>query len=148
MSHAVFILLHATFASVALVAAAFSSRGTRWFVTYYVSMALMLLFLVMAIAVDWAGRTLTEQAVNVALTALGAFMMLKAEWARRIRWRSMRSFIGHVGFTVVGLVDAFVVVTMLNLGAPGWLVGIVGLAIALIGHLIIGVAQRRAASPP
>jgi len=56
------------------------------------------------------------------------------------------AFVGHVGLTLVGLVDAFVVVTILNAGVPGWVTAIVGVAIAVAGHRLIGRARSAEAT--
>ena len=120
----------------------------RWFAVYYWSLILMLAFLVLAVAVDWHGRQPGTHAIVGTLIALGGFMVWRAEQARRVRGSSSPRFIEHLGFTLVGLIDAFVVVTVFNLDAPPWLVIAVGVTIALAGHTAIGAvaASRRAAT--
>jgi hypothetical protein len=48
-----------------------------------------------------------------------------------------------LGFTLVALLDAFVVIGALDLGAPGWLVGLVAIAVAAMGHAWITRLKRR-----
>lgn len=81
-----------------------------------------------------------------AFVGLAWFMVWLAARARRIRpsgsARPSRRYLDHVGFTLVALFDAFAVITVLDLGAPIWLVVGTGLAIALAGHLAIRWAKR------
>jgi hypothetical protein len=61
--------------------------------------------------------------------------------ASRTQW-SARG-LDDVGFTLVALLDAFVVIGALDLGAPGWLLGVVAVAVAAIGHVWITRLKRR-----
>ena len=137
-----FIALHAATASVALLAA-LGGRRRRWFATYYWSLVAMLTFLVLAVAVDWAVRDAGRQAVAASLIGLGAVMVWKAERARRARCSPGPDFVDDTGFTIVGLVDAFVVVLVFNLGVAGWVVAAIGAAIAAAGHLVIVTVRAR-----
>jgi hypothetical protein len=73
-----------------------------------------------------------------ALSALGAVMVWCGAQARRIaassrtRWSARE--LDQIGFTLVALLDAFVVIAALDLGAPGWLLGVVAVAVAGMGH--------------
>lgn len=136
------ITLHTVTASVALLAGFFTRRGRGWFATYYWSLVGMLVFLVLAVAADWHGRDLATHVVVGALIALGALMVAKAEQARRTRTTSRRRYVDHVGFTIVGLVDAFVVVTVITVGVPGWLTSAIGAGIAVAGHVVIARVRR------
>src|SRR2546430_11536434 len=58
----------------------------------------------------------------LAFLALGAYMVWRAAQARGL-WppstaEASRESIGHLGFTLVALLDAFVVISVLDLGAP------------------------------
>lgn len=143
--YGVLIWSHAATATVALVAA-FGSRDRRWFGVYHVAMWAMVGFLVAAVAVDVGGRDLARHLVTAALVVLAAVMVWRAELARRTRITDPPRFVGHVGFTIVGLIDAFVVVTVVNSGAPGWLTATVGVLIAVAGHLVIHAVRDRAAA--
>lgn len=139
--YAVLITAHAVAASTAL-AATMGGRRPRWFAVYESSMVAMLMLLVGAIAVDLDGRDSARHIVAVALVALGAVMVGHAELARRVRTEPSTRFVDHVGFTVVGLVDAFVIVALVNAGAPGAVAATVGAVIAVAGHLAIGAHVR------
>lgn len=140
--YTLFITLHAITASVALVAAVVGRRRAPWFATYYGALVAMLVFLVLAVGSDWRGRSVVQHVVVGALVALGGVMIAKAEQARRARHDPDSDFTGLVGFGVVGLVDAFAVVALVNAGLPGWLVGVAGGAIAAAGHGVIHQLRR------
>jgi hypothetical protein len=135
---AVFIALHAGSASVALITGVFLRRRPRWFATYYWSLVLMVVFLVVGVAADMGARPPAVLVIDAALVALAGFMVWRAEQARRLANRASQRWAEHVGFTVVGLVDAFVVVTLVGFGWSGWLVAVVGAGIAVLGHIVIG----------
>lgn len=141
--HAALIAGHAVAATVAL-GAAFGGRRVRWFAVHYGALVAMLVLLVAAIAVDLPDRDAPELVVDAALVALGLVMVAHTERARRARRHDPRRFVDMLGFSVVGLIDAFVVVTVLNTGAPSWVAAVVGLAIAIAGHLTIRAARNGA----
>lgn len=63
--------------------------------------------------------SLARHLVTAALGLLAVVMAWRADLARRTPATDPRRFIGHVGFTTVGLIDAFVVDTIFNRGALG-----------------------------
>lgn len=143
--YSVLIAAHATAATVALAATA-GGRRARWFAVYDASLIAMLVLLVAAIAVDLPGRDLAQHLVSGGLVLLGGIMLRHAELARRVRRTDAIRFVEHVGFTVVGLIDALVVVALFNAGTPGWAAAIVGVVIAVAGHVAIAAVRRR--TPP
>lgn len=82
------------------------------------------------------------------LAALGVGVVWCGLQARRVRPRdddagpSPRYF-ASIGFTLVALVDAFLVIAVLNLGAPGWALATTGVLIAGIGHIVLRGERRR-----
>ena len=144
---ATLLALHAASASVALITAVFVRRRPRWFATYYWSMVAMVAFLVVGIAADLGARQPGVLVIDGALVALAGFMVWRVEQARRLADHSSQRSAEHVGFTVVGLVDAFVVVTLVGLALPGWLVAVVGAGIAVVGHLVIGHRPTTRSAP-
>jgi hypothetical protein len=139
------ITIHAVTATTAL-AAAFGGRRQAWFTVHRASMWLMLVSLTAAIAVDAGGRDVARHVVTGGLVGLGSVMVAHTELAARTR--DTRRVIDHIGFTVVGLVDAFVVVTVFNAGAPGWLTAAIGASIAVVGHLAIRRVRATHAPAP
>ena len=53
-------------------------------------------------------------------------------------------FITLQGFTLIALFEGFIIVTVIDLGGPGWLVGLVAILGVLVGRWAIGVAERQA----
>ncbi len=139
MWHTVFIAVHAAAGLIAFGAGCVAIRRGGLFWTYLWSLVAMELFLVLAIAAEWTLIDAFTRLLFGALAALGLIMVWQADQARRNRPsgspEQWARYVAGVGFTLVALVDAFVVVTVLNAGAPGWSVAVVGVAIGVVGHL-------------
>lgn len=144
MWHTVLISLHAAAGVVAFAAGLRALPHGRLLGTFRWSMVAMAVFLVAAIATELAVTPPGALAVFGALVALAGVMVWRSEAAARAD-RPSRAYIDHVGFCLVGLFDAFWVVTLLRLGLPGWAVGAVAVGIAVIGHVAVGAAARRSA---
>lgn len=146
MAHTVFIVLHALSGVVAFGCGVLALRRTAWFAAYYWAMVVMAVTVAAAVAVTWRDLDSVPRLIFVGLLVLAAVMVLRAELARRLLQRGAHpspAVTGHVGFTLVGLADAFLVVTVLNLGAPGWAMLTVGVVVAVVGHIVVGAAVRR-----
>jgi hypothetical protein len=137
MPHTVLIILHATAALVCFTAGVLS-LGLRTATSgrlrlYLASLLAMLLFMAVAIAVDWAGLDPTARLIFLGLGGLGLYMAWRAgRAATRLRrqdpgWRPR--YLDDIGFTLVALFDGFVIVAAIDLGAPVWLV----ILIAVVG---------------
>lgn len=147
MLHTVLIGLHAAAGTVALLAGCVAiARGTL-FGAYLWSLLGMEIFLVAAVAAEWSTLDPGTQVLFVAFAGLGLFMLWRADQARRMRpsgsARPSSRYVEHVGFTLVALFDAFVVIAVLNAGAPVWAVVASGVVIAVIGHYVLRAAKRR-----
>jgi hypothetical protein len=74
-------------------------------------------------------------------------MVWRGTRARRIaassRQQPSARELDHLGFTLVALLDAFVVIAALDLGAPGWLLAVVAIAVAAMGHVWITRLKKR-----
>lgn len=152
MWHTVFIALHAAAGAIALLAGCASITRRALFGTYLWSLAAMEVFLLAAIAAEWTVLDTGSRVLFAAFAGLGLFMMWRAEQARRMRpGRSPRpsaQYVAHVGFTLVALFDAFIVIAVLNIGAPVWLVIAAGVLVAVAGHFMLRTVRDRIASPP
>lgn len=141
MWHTVFIALHAVAGGTALVAGCIAIQHGAYFGTYLWSMTAMELFLLAAIAAEWTRNELSVRTLFIALAALGAFMVWRAVAARKVLPSGSApppaSYVDHVGFTLVALLDAFVIITVLNAGAPPRLVAAVGVLIGVSGHFVL-----------
>jgi hypothetical protein len=145
MWHSALVTLHALSGLLALVAGWLALRRPSYLDIYFWSLVACIVFVVAVVAVDWGGLEATSRVLFAALIALGAVMVWRGARARRIAatspQRSARE-LDHLGFTLVALLDAFVVIGGLDLGAPGWLVGVVAIAVAAMGHAWITSLKR------
>lgn len=149
MWHTIFITVHAVTGTLALLAGSVALRRGSLFGTYLWSLAGMEVFLVLAIAVEWAELPAGTRVLFTALTFLGVVMLWCAARARPIRPARTAPpsprYVQYVGFTLVALFDAFIVILVLNAGAPGWLVAAVGVLVAVAGHFVLREAKARLA---
>lgn len=141
MWHTAFIALHAAAAAVAFVAGCLALRRAGLYRTYLVSLVGMAVFLVLAVAVGWGANDAATNIVFAALGGLAGFMVWRGLQAGRVR--ASAAHFDHIGFTLVGLADGFLVVTVLRLGAPGWLLAATGIGAAAAGHLALGATRAR-----
>lgn len=147
MWHTVFITVHAVAGGIALLAGCVAIGRRPLFRTYLWSLVAMEVFLVLAIAEVWATIGVATRLLFAAFAALGVYMVWRAEQARRSQPSGSAgpsaAYVAHVGFTLVALFDAFVVILVLDLGAPGWLVAAAGVLIAVAGHLALRAVRER-----
>jgi hypothetical protein len=144
MWHAVLIALHAVSGTVALAAGLVAHR--RLFGVYLWSLVATVVFLAAAVVEEWGRIPPVSRGLFAAFVVLGLVMVWLALAARRLPPGSP-AYLDRVGFTLVALFDAFVVIAVLNLGAPVWLVVTSGVAVAVAGHLILRVAKSSARQP-
>lgn len=143
MLHTALIALHALSGLVALVFGLVTTRSGRLFDVYLWSLVSMGIFLAATVAVEWSGLDTAARVLFGAFVVLAGFMIWLAVRARGMRPRPSARYLDHVGFTVVGLFDAFVVIVVLDVSAPIWLVVGSGVLIAIVGHLAIRRAKGR-----
>lgn len=147
MLHTWLIGLHALAGVAAFTAGCVAVRRRTWFDAYLWSLVLLVAFLAADVSAAWPELGLGIRILFVAFLGLGAYMVWRAVRARALLAsgegpRSAR-YLGHVGFTLVGLLDGFAVIAVLDLGAPGWLCAAVGVAVAIGGHLGIRTLKSR-----
>jgi hypothetical protein len=151
MWRSVLVTLHAASGLLAFVAGCLALRRPSHLDTYFWSLVACIALVVAVVAIDWNELAAPSRALFTALGALGALMVWRGAQARRIaaasgtQWSARQ--LDHLGFTLVALLDAFVVIAALDLGAPGWLLGVVAIAVAAIGHAWITRLKRRLAPP-
>lgn len=149
--HSALITLHALAGTVAFGCGVAALRRPGWFAAYYWSMVVMATSVAAAVAVAWAELDTVTRLVFAGLLVLAAVMVSRAELARRLAVRGNHpspDAVGHIGFTLVGLADAFLVVTVMNLGAPGGVAVAVAVLVAGAGHVAVGRVRRRAVHRP
>lgn len=147
MVHDLAVWTHAVAATVALLAGVRTLPAGRGYPVYRGALVVAVLALVPALATGWAGTDPGLRAVFLGLLGLGAVVVARGVRAGAVlpgadgpvaAWRH------RVGFTLVALVDGFLVVTALRLGAPGWALLAVGAGVAAAGHLAVVTGARRA----
>lgn len=144
--HSLLIALHAGTGVVAMLAGAVALfRGGRLFGTYLVSLIATTLFLALAVAAEWTVLGAGSRVLFTAFTLLAVVMVARGVLAGRLLPAGRRPspvYLEHVGFTLVGLLDAFVVIAVLNAGAPIWLVVASGVLLAIAGHFALRATKR------
>jgi len=147
MWHTAFIAVHAGAGGIALVTGCVALAGGGLFRTYLWSLVTMELLLVLAIGAKWAVIHGPTRVLFGALAMLGAYLVWHADQARRIRASGLAEpsarYVAHIGFTLIALADAFVVILVLHLGAPVWMVATSGVLTALAGHVALRAVQAQ-----
>lgn len=152
MVHLLLITLHAASGVVALAAGAFVLRppgraSPAMFRIYLGALWGMVLFLAVAVAAGWPSLDASSRVLFGALTlfavAIGArgWAAYRAARQRDPGWE--HRYLAHMGFTLIALFDGFVVVAVLDLGAPVWLIILAGLAAVLGGRIALERARAR-----
>ncbi len=146
MTHTSLVAVHAASATLALALGLVAISRGRLFPGYLASLAAMELSLLGAVVVGWQRSPPVANLVFTGLLVLGAVMW----WRGGLAWRLLRSgerpspaCVSHVGFTLVSLVDAFVVVSVLRAGAPIPIVVAAGVAIGVGGHVVLTAVPAR-----
>jgi hypothetical protein len=150
MWRGLFITLHALAGFVAFGAGCDAVVRRRWFAAFFWSLVAMVVFLGLAVAAEWSTLDSVTRPMFITFVGLGGFMVWRAWLARRILGGAPdpevgrgRTYVSHLAFNLVALFDAFVVITVLNSGAPGWATAVVGVAIAVAGHYGADELKRR-----
>ena len=146
MWHSTFIALHALAGLVALVCGCLALYGRyRLLTAYLISLALMTILLAAAIGADWDSIGTGARVLFVAFIALACFMVWRGWMAYRLR-RGER-YVDHLGFTLVALLDAFMVILVLDLTGSGLAAVTTGVVVAVAGHHVLVAVKRRLLSP-
>lgn len=158
MGHTLMIVLHATGGTVAFVAGVLALLRPRpgalaRLIRYahpvnQVGLVVMLVGLVAAIALDWAGLGTAPRVLFVGFAVLAVVMVALSFRAARIRpapgTTPRPAYVGLVGFNLIALFDGFVVVLVLDLVGSGWWAAVAGLLGAVAGNRTLAVVKRRA----
>jgi uncharacterized membrane protein YhaH (DUF805 family) len=152
MLHSVLIALHAGTGVLALLAGtAALLRGGRLFDGYLISLIASTVFLALAVATEWTVIGAGARVLFTAFVLLGVVMVGRGVLARRLRPAGQRpspAYLEHVGFTLIALLDAFVVIAVMNAGAPTWLTVTSGVLLAGAGHVVLRRTKQLLAGEP
>lgn len=148
--HPALITIHAGAGLVALFAGAAALRRRAAFAWYFWSLVACIGFLAAVVAYDWSTLDGSTRALFAALVALGVVMLGRGAHARVLLDAApgppSARFAQHVGFTLVALFDAFLVIAVLDLGVPTWAVVAAGVVGAIAGHFAVRRVSPAAAS--
>lgn len=139
--HSLLIALHAATGVIAMVAGGVALYRGRFFDVYLASLVATTVFLALAVAAEWTVLDAGSRVLFTAFTLLAVVMVARGVLARRLPPTSP-VYLEHVGFTLVALLDAFVVIAVLNAGAPVWLVVASGVLLAVAGHFALRATKR------
>ncbi len=111
----------------------------------------MLLTLVTVVAWDLTSLSLKMLVVYVCLVLLAAYTFYRGYKAKKLieGEAELRSttYLDDVGFTLISLFDGFVIVSAIDLNAPGWLVGLIGTLGIWIGSQTINHIKKKNNKP-
>jgi len=149
--HTALIALHAAAGVMALGAGAIAIRRASSFGVYLWSLVVCIAALAAVVVYDWEGLEAGTRVLFLVFVVFGAYMIRRAVVARRClaapSAERRSRYLDNLGFTLVALFDAFLVIAVLDLGAPGWLTAVAGVAVAVAGHRWIGRLKERGAAP-
>jgi len=154
MLHAIFIAAHAAGGVAAFVFGLIVLRPRMesvptTFHLYLGTLWLMVVFLILVVGIDWTGLGLVSRSVYGILTLLALYTgwrgwrALQNLRSRTTDWKGR--YIDDVGFTLIVLFVGFVVVGTFDLGAPIWLVVVIGVLGILTGRLGVRKTKERVA---
>lgn len=156
MIHTILILGHAFAGVVALVFGCVvmrpPSRRSVAFDIYYVALLTTFVLVLAVVVYDWAVLTVGNRATFSLLAVLGAYTAIRGIHARRalhvrpMGWR--RSYVDHVGFTVISLFAGFAIVSAVDVGAPLPVILVVGVLGVVAGVTAIHRVKARLHSVP
>ena len=151
--HGALIVLHSITATIAFFAGCLLIYSRTYatnqviFRIFLWSLIGMAVLLAGAIFVYWQEYTAVEQIIFPGLLGLSLFMVFRG-WgaglvlgARQKNWKP--GYIEHLGFTLISLFEGFIIVSGLNSGFPGWLVGLVAILGLFAGRWGIGWLKHR-----
>ena len=143
----VFVSLHAVAATVAFAAGLTALAGGRLVRVHLAGVTVMAAALVPAVLVDWTTTPTGARIAFAALSVLALVVVVRAVLAVRGRPQvtggPTGAYLGHVGFTLIALADGFAVVAAIRAGLPGYAVAALALGVVAVGHVALGVLQRR-----
>ena len=116
---------------------------------YGTAIGALVIFLVALVAIDWARLGATQRITFAILVGLAAVIVTRVYLAFRLARRQppgwQLPYVDHIFFSYVSLWEGFFIVGLLDLRAPGWLVGIVAVAVLVIGLIVVARYKRRLA---
>lgn len=158
MLHQVLIILHTVcavlsfgFGYLAVLPRMTQESRRRWFSYYLITLIGMIVSLAGAIAAHVPQLAATVRGIFSGLFILSLYMLFRAAQARSALFSQRDSwFIGyvdHIGFTLIALFEGFVIVSGIDLGAPGWLIAAAAVLGVVAGNVVVRRLQTAASQP-
>ncbi len=119
---------------------------------YAAALVVLAVFLVAIVAVDWSSFGATPRVVFSGLIGLATVILIRLFLALRLAWQQPAGwqipYVNHIYFTYVSLWEGFFIVGLIDLGAPGWLVGAVAVGVLIVGGVLVNIYKRGIAPRP
>jgi hypothetical protein len=148
MVHLIMIVLHATAAALCFILGALtlfphlSHHSRLTLSTFYMgTLIAMIAFLAGAILAHVGQLEALQRGIFAGLFVLGLYMLFRGVRARTV-WLTQRDgwwtiYVDHIGFTLISLFEGFIIVSGIDLGAPGWLTAIVAVLGVIVGNRVL-----------
>ncbi len=154
MLHTLLIAAHAVGGTAAFAAGCLALRPPPrgvppTFRVYLGALGVMVLFVVLAVALDWGTLDSGSRVLLGALIVLALYVGWRGWQAYQMLQRRgagwIDAYLDGVGFTLIALFDGFVIITALDLGAPVWLIVVIGVLGILVGRGALRRTKTRVA---
>jgi hypothetical protein len=111
----------------------------------------MIVFLAGAILAHVSQLDALQRGIFAGLFVLSLYMLFRGARARtalRVQhdgWWPI--FVDHIGFTLISLFEGFIIVSGIDLGAPGWLTAVVAVLGVVVGNRVLHGLQAPSRRP-
>lgn len=113
---------------------------------YAAALVDLAVFLVAIVAADWATLGATPRIIFSVLIGLAAVILIRLFLAFRLARQQLDGwqipYVNHIYFTYISLWEGFFIVGLIDLGAPGWMVGAVAVGVLIVGGILLNRYKR------
>jgi hypothetical protein len=137
-AHTIFIIIPAVFGFCAFLfgCLVFEPSLKKYkFNVFYYSLLLLILSLFTVMVIDSDHLLLKSRITDSLLVVLAVYTFYRARLAKtrimdahRIQLSNYIDYIDDIGFTLISLFVGFVIAGAIDVGTPGWLIGLIGLS--------------------
>ncbi len=158
MVHLIMIVLHATAAVLCFIFGAWTLRphlshhSRLTLSTFYVgTLIAMIVFLAGAILAHVGQLEALQRGIFAGLFVLSLYILFRGTRARTVLrvqpgdWWA--TYVDHIGFTLISLFEGFIIVSGIDLGAPGWLTAAVAVLGVVVGNRVLHGLQTPSKLP-
>jgi hypothetical protein len=111
---------------------------------FLISLIGMIIFMVFATISHWNDLSVAERIVFSGLPILGLYMLYRGLLAmKKIKGDMPVEYIDDIGFALISLFNGFIIVGLIDLGAPPFLTPVVGVAGTVLGSKYIKSIKLR-----